>query len=436
VTCHRCATLWIVSLLALVTGGCQRRDSNASAVDRADEAYVKLALALGERDRDSLDFYAGPDEWRKAAHAAYRPLAEVKTSADALAERLDRDQAAARDDTVRREFLIRQLRALSARVDVLSGRRLSFDRESDLLFGVVVGERDRAGFDSIREMLDRALSGSPAHAALDSALPAAATLAERYAAYDRRFVVPRDRLAALVARAIVECRRITLAHVTLPPDEHVTVEYVRGMPWSAFTTYEGAAHSLIRINTDFDLTVDRALALACHEAYPGHHAINTILDARLAKERGRVELTVQPLFSPQALRTEGAATYAPELAFSDAERVAFERDELFPLAGLNRVDAEPYVRVSRLVDRLGWLQADIARRYLDGSLEFVRAADALSDDALMANPDATLEFFNRFRTYAVTYTVGRDLVAAAVEKGGAEAAARWRAYEQWVTGGE
>jgi hypothetical protein len=209
---------------------------------------------------------------------------------------------------------------------------------------------------------------------------------------------------------------------------------VSGMPWSAFTRYEGHARSRIQINTDFDLTVDRALQLACHEAYPGHHVINSVLDA----VRPWPELTVLPMFSPQSLRTEGAATFAAELAFPDASRLGFERDELFPVAGLNPDDADRYLRVSRAVDRLRWLQADIARRYLDGDLEFARAAAVLEEDALMPSAVATLKFFNEFRTYAVTYTVGRDVVARYVEShAGATGLpgtvdARWRAYERWI----
>ena len=111
---------------------------------------------------------------------------------------------------------------------------------------------------------------------------------------------------------------------------------------------------------------------------------------------------------------------------------------VFPLAGSNPDDADRYLRVSRAVDRLRWLQADIARRYLDGDLEFARAAAALEEDALMPSAVATLKFFNEFRTYAVTYTVGRDVVARYVDShAGATGLpgtidARWRAYGRWI----
>ena len=93
--------------------------------------------------------------------------------------------------------------------------------------------------------------------------------------------------------------------------ETVAVAYVHGSPWSAFTRYEGHGRSRIEINADCDLTVDRALSLACHEAYPGHHTINVLIESAHPDP----EFLVMPLFSPLTFKTEGAATFAPDLGF-------------------------------------------------------------------------------------------------------------------------
>ena len=209
----------------------------------------------------------------------------------------------------------------------------------------------------------------------------------------------------MLARAIDGCRAATRAHIRLPPAERVDVEYVRELSWSAFTRYQGGFTSRIQVNAGLPLTVDRALDLACHEAYPGHHTIASLLEARFG---GRVEFLVQPLFSPQSLLHEAASSLAGALAFPEPARTAFERDELFPLAGLDPGEAGRHVRVGRLVDELHGVHADIARRYLDGGLDFPRAALALERDALMPSADATLKFLNQYRTYAATYTIGRD----------------------------
>jgi hypothetical protein len=175
----------------------------------------------------------------------------------------------------------------------------------------------------------------------------------------------------------------------------------------------------MRVNAALPLTVDRALDLACHEAYPGHHTINVLLELRFGASRP--EFVVQPLFSPQSALHEAAASEAPSLAFLDAARVAFERGELFPLADLDPSGAAGHVAVGRLIDRLHGAQASVGRQYLDGALDFPRASAALERDALMVSADETLKFLNRFRSYAATYTIGRDRLSAVVQ-------GRWTAY--------
>jgi hypothetical protein len=61
--------------------------------------------------------------------------------------------------------------------------------------------------------------------------------------------------------------------------------------------------------------------------------------------RGWVEYSVYPLYSPQSLIAEGTANYGIDVAFPGAERLTFERDVLFPLAGLDPDRAEEYARV-------------------------------------------------------------------------------------------
>jgi hypothetical protein len=246
--------------------------------------------------------------------------------------------------------------------------------------------------------------------------------------------VPPPRLPQVLSRAIAECRRVTFEHVALPSDEGVTIEYVGDLPWSAFTRYEGGHRSRITVNGAAGFTVDDVLQLACHEAYPGHHAIDLLVDDRLVRAAHRRELTVQALFSPQSLLAEGAASIAPEVAFTDADRLDFERSTLFPLAGLAPKDADLAIRVARLADELGPVRAEIVARYVDGDLEFARAAAALERDGLVPAPDPLLKFVNEYGTYAVVYSRGPELAAAFLNAhAGRDAASRWTAYVQLVT---
>jgi hypothetical protein len=398
-------------------------DSPSGSLDSAARSYVMLALALAERDSDSLDSYRGPASWQAEARAEHASLAQIRARAIGLAHSLE---ALAPADTAveqsRRAFLLGQLRATASRIDVLLGARPLFDEEARLLFGLDANQLPAMSADRLADTT----RDQPAaiRAELERILPGRGDLAARYAAFDRQFLVPVDRLAAVFEHAVAACRASTTEHVALPPGERVAVEYVRDLPWSAFTRYEGRYQSRVSVNAGLPLTVDRVLDLACHEAYPGHHTIAVLLESRYGDRRP--EFLVQLLFSPQSALHEAAASLAPELAFPDAARMAFERDELFSLAGLDPSGADRHVAVTRLVDRLHGVVADIARRYLDGAIDFPRAAAALESDALMPSAEATLKFVNQFRSYAATYTNGRDRLSRIV-------AGKWDAYVRAVT---
>ena len=64
----------------------------------------------------------------------------------------------------------------------------------------------------------------------------------------------------------------------------------------------------------------------------------------------RTEFTISPLFCPQSLLNEGAANFGIDVAFPGDERLVFERDVLYPLAGLDRLISQ--VRDAGLPDVL------------------------------------------------------------------------------------
>ena len=200
--------------------------------------------------------------------------------------------------------------------------------------------------------------------------------------------------------------------MTLPPGERVTIEFVRDKPWSAFSRYVGDGRSVIQINADFRFTVDQALQVACHEGYPGHHTRNALTAPRRGATTERPERSVQLMFSPEALVSEASAMLAADVAFSPDERLRVERDRLFPVAGLQPGGAASHIEIERLVGDLQDVQADVARRYLDGDLEFARAVSELEERALVPHAEALVKYINQYRSYVTTYTAGRRAFAA------------------------
>jgi hypothetical protein len=375
-------------------------------------------VALGEKDPDSLDFYAGPETL--VADVRRQPPAEAVIAAQAadLRDALSGLNPAGMSAVDRRriEFLRLQSDALRFRAQMLSGTMHPFDEEGRILFGVDAGtdtqQEERAG---ARRKVAELLGGDR-------------NLAHRYSLFERQFVVAPEKVPGVMEAAVRECRVATLQQVRMPAGEHVDIEYVFHKPWSGFSRYLGHGHSVIQFNMDFPHTVDQLLTLACHESYPGHHVFNTLRDQSLVEQGHQEEWQAQPTFSPQSLVSEAAASYAPEMAFSPEQRLRVERDVLFPLAGLDAGKAERYLKVERLVDSLDSAEPEIAREYLDGRLEFVRAADALERETLMEHGETLLLYLNEYRSYMLTYTVGRSMVRQRIEQGNPSNEERWRRY--------
>jgi hypothetical protein len=160
--------------------------------------------------------------------------------------------------------------------------------------------------------------------------------------------------------------------------------------------------------------VDSILRMAAHEGYPGHHVYNALLEQKLVKEKGWLEFTVYPLFSPQSLIAEGTANYGLELLFPGDERLGFFKTVLFPLAGLDLVKAERLAHVDKLLKNLRDAENETARDYLDGTISREAALERLQRYALESPARAakSLEFWDQYRSYVINYTLGEDIIRA------------------------
>ena len=191
---------------------------------------------------------------------------------------------------------------------------------------------------------------------------------------------------------------------------------------------------MIQVNTDLPIYIDRAIDLACHEGYPGHHVYNALLEKHLVRDRGWVEFSIYPLFSPQSLIAEGTANFGIEVAFPGKDRVEFERATLFPAAGLDPTRASEYYEVQALVDQLSYAGNEAARRYLNKQIDASQAATWLERYALMQHERAVqrVRFFDQYRSYVINYNLGKDMVRRFIESRGGTAAApgkRWAEFE-------
>ena len=425
----RLATLICSLALAAASsaGGEQPKPSAATTpMNAIAERYVKLVLAMGQHDADYVDAYYGPPEWKAAAAASKTTIDQIRAQAAALIEELKAVPPGTGElERLRHQYLDRQLSALVARVRMLSGERLSFDEESRALYDAVAPTYPESHFQAILDKLEKRFPGT-------------GPLVTRYDAFRSGFVIPPDKLDAVFKTAVQACRERTARHVALPPGESFVIEYVTNKSWSGYNWYQGGFRSLIQVNTDLPIFIDRAIDLACHEGYPGHHVYNALLEKHLVRDRGWPEFSVYALFSPQSLIAEGTANFGIEVAFPGKERVTYEMSALFPVAGLDASKAGDYYEVQALVEELSYAGNEAARRYLNGEIDREAAVAWLERYALMPRDRAAqrVRFIDQYRSYVINYNLGQDMVRRYIEGKGGTADrpdVRWRVFEELLS---
>jgi hypothetical protein len=396
----------------------------AGAMNSIAERYVRLVLALGQHDPDYVDAFYGPPDWKAEAEQQKKSLDAIGAEAAKLSLTLTETPIAPRTPDsdlrqLRREYLHKQLAALAARVRMLNGEKLKFDDESRALYDAVAPTFPDSHFDQIIKQLEAKIPGN-------------GPLWQRYENWRKPFVIPKEKLDDVFQAAIKECRARTLAHIELPPDESFIVEYVTDKPWGGYNWYKGNFHSVIQVNTDLPIYIDRAVDLAAHEGYPGHHVYNLLLEKNLVRDRAWMEVSVYALFSPQSLVAEGTANFGREVAFpSRTERMKFEKEVLFPAAGIDASRTDEYYAVQDLMKQLDYAANEAARRLINGEIDEKAAVEWLQKYAVMdpARAQQRVKFIQRYRSYVINYNLGEDMVRRYIEKrSGTDPEKRWSEF--------
>lgn len=395
------------------------------------EDYVKLVLNIGQYDAYFVDAYYGPEEWRSGLKSdlqfdstAYKNLS---SKTDELLNELESlgEYKADELETLRFRYLYKQLLACKTKIFMLNGVLLPFDEETKALYDASAPIHNDKFFQS-------AITG------LDKILPGKGDVAKRLNDFKMKFVIPSEKLEAVFNAAIKESRLRTLNHIKLPEQESFKVEYVKDKPWGAYNWYKGNFYSVIQVNTDLPIYIDRAVDLAAHEGYPGHHVYNVLLESNLAKQRNWAEFKVYALFSPQSLIAEGTANYGIAMAFPGDERIKFEKEVLFPLAGLNPDEADLYYKVIELQKNFSYSGNEAARNFLDGKWTREQTVEWLMKNALRTkdSADKYVSFIEKYRSYVINYNLGMDIVKEYIERNGgteSNSVKRWELFEHLLS---
>ena len=371
--------------------------------------YVGLILEIGVHEPGYVDAYYGPAEWKAAADAHPRSVAELSVVAADLTARLNAIPDAGLDAVhlQRKRYLLAHVASAAARLRMISGETMSFADEAEALFGVRPELKPVESYDAVL-------------ARIDALLPGEGSIPERLGALQGAPIVPPERLEAVTRAGIAECRRRTAEHIDLPEGERFTLEFVKNEPWGAYNYYKGDAVSLIQVNTDQPNGINQAVTYGCHEGYPGHHVYNALLEQTFTDGRGWVEMSVYPLYSPMSLIAEGSAEYGVELAFPGEERAVFEHAVLYPMAGLEPTPVQSHPELEAALHDLEGVYYTIADDYLSGRVDRETTIQRMMRYQFHGRSSAehSLGFIDAYRSYIINYDLGRDIVSDWVERQG------------------
>ncbi len=387
------------------------------------EDYIKLTLAMGEKESGYVDAYYGPLEWAQAAKNDPRDMVDLGNDIVRLMERLDASLTVDSEDLgLRKRFLSAQLEAAHTRHAMISGEELPFVEEAKGLFGVTPKIRPLSEFDPILEEIEKLVPGD-------------GSLSARVDAFENQYVIPKDKLRNVFDTAIAECKKRTTQYFDLPESENFKMEFVTDKSWSGYNYYQGNYQSLIQINTDLPIKISRAVDLGCHEGYPGHHVYNMLLERNLTNTRGWQEFSIYPLYSPQSLIAEGSANYGIELAFPGVKRLEYERDVLYPLAGLDPDTAGAFWALQIAKQALSGARMTIAQKYLDKEISREQAVADMMKYQLVGRERAeqSLSFNDQYRSYVINYGLGLNMVREWIEAQGDAPVWRWKAMERLLS---
>lgn len=387
---RRMLAVHVVMVFAALSAACA---APHRSLDSVAEGYVRATLQLAQHDPSLVESWRGPADWKPGPRVPVATTAgEIRGLREAINDLGDPANGA---DRARAAYLRAQLQALAFVADRFLGDPASIDDQARNEFGVSFPALDSAA-------IERTL------AELEHLLPGAGALADRVAALRHRTTIPEDRKQAVMQLALDACRDAVAPRIGFPTDERVTMEFRPNMAWDAVARDEGNHHTNIEIS-DGPLDLSRAYHLACHEGYAGHHAQYLLID-RIVLERRWHELQLTPAFGPHVLYIEGAAEVGADLALSAEQRTALYRERLMPAAGLPTNETEALIAVEDRLPSLLPVVTDVARQYLDNTIDRKQAIDRLRNEALIGNPSGTLAFIERRRARALVYGEGRRLV--------------------------
>ena len=410
--------LFLAVPAALCLAAAAPSTAKSDSIDEVARDYVVLALRVKQIEPDWIEAPEVPAQIRAEAEQAQLDSPALIDRAGLLIDRLDK--IAIPSDRLlaeRHEWLRANLVSLRMQLQAKAGTKLAVQEEVKLRYGFNPDFRPLSSYD-------------PILARLDSQLPGSGMLSERIARMRQATIVPPDRVPAVQAAAFAECKRRAAQHVRLPKGESVEVRWIENSLFAGSNTFKGNGHSVAEFSRDYRWELDQLLWVTCHEVYPGHHVHFATQSAELFHRRGWPEFSLSQNYGPTVPGAEAIAEYGVGLTFPIEDRIRFERDVLYPLAGLKMQNPAAWRAFwSAKPDMLG-ASASVAADYLNGRLNKEQAEQAFIKYRMMTPEGAKkiIAILDQIGSYVIASDVGWMTIDRRMRN--RTQPERWRAFQR------
>ena len=406
-------------------------------IDILAEEYVKTVFHLNELSEGELDSYFGSLDFEPDSTISIEELRF-------LVEKLEGQIASISDpvDIDRVNLLTNDLKHLKNLLYFIEEPdSFTFAEEASVLYGLKLEElkdSTRLSDDGRIEFIERPKTDLEKRTAeivglLEEMLPGQGSLPFRIADFQSQFIVPIEKREEVFKKALGLCREATEKYWDIPEESSLELDWTRDVttPWHTFL---GNGQSVIQINPLYMGYIGSMIDVACHEGFPGHHIQLSI------KEKAAVDISkhyperqIILLRSPLSALLEGAADFAVELAFPSNERLAVEKEILFPLAGLDPDSAEKYLIIHRLVRELAPATIPTLQAFADEELPRIAASVRLENEFLVSSPMALLDHVETFSAYSVGYTLAYQQIKKYVVANSSSKPDEWAVLKNVIT---
>jgi hypothetical protein len=133
-----------------------------TTLDQAAKDYVHLALEIGAHEKDFVDVYFGPPEWRGEAEAHPRNISELKAEADRILSTLSATDMSAQEPMEHRRnaWLRANVASARSRLDIIDDARFRFRDKAMRLFALAPELRPLESYDPVLERVEALVPGS------------------------------------------------------------------------------------------------------------------------------------------------------------------------------------------------------------------------------------------------------------------------------------